>query len=541
MISFTPHPEIALNEKDFDSAKHKACYRGDYVRIFEDIKKGVLPEVSVCRTLILQDLWFIVYFVMEVRDANHPHWVKTCQMVEKGPKSDTLDIWARYHGKSSIITIAETLQYELKNPEHCTGILAYSRPAAKKFLRIIKSTCERSDMLKQAFPDVMWQKPESQSPKWSEDDGLVFKRQGASRGESSVEAWGLTEGMPTGRHFERLVFDDLETEDIRESPDMLNKVFEKFQMAGNLGTGRDTDITRVIGTYYSYFGPNVKIRDMKYPDERSIYKTRLIPASDNGTREGNPILLEPKSWEKAKTSKFFNSQQLCDPTPLSDIILNPTYLKPIEHKFIPKDIYKFMVIDQAGDDKENSTSGDSWSIGCIGIKPCIDEIGASDVYLLDLIAGKMTHAEAINHIVQVYVRNGIVMQLGVEKVGLSTTEIHIVGALRARGRYISIDNRNLVLLKPAGRSKEQRIEAALQWPLTNGKLFYSTDIPDHYIDMIKEEMLKFPFYHVDILDMWAYAYDMFKEFRFMGVPEEDEDDDSNVIPIETGRSKLGGY
>ena len=200
-----------------------------------------------------------------------------------------------------------------------------------------------------------------------------------------------------------------------------------------------------------------------------------------------------------------------------------------------------MVIDQAGDDKENSTSGDSWSIGCIGIKPCIDEIGASDVYLLDLIAGKMTHAEAINHIVQVYVRNGIVMQLGVEKVGLSTTEIHIVGALRARGRYISIDNRNLVLLKPAGRSKEQRIEAALQWPLTNGKLFYSTDIPDHYIDMIKEEMLKFPFYHVDILDMWAYAYDMFKEFRFMGVPEEDEDDDSNVIPIETGRSKLGGY
>jgi hypothetical protein len=71
-----------------------------------------------------------------------------------------------------------------------------------------------------------------------------------------------------------------------------------------------------------------------------------------------------------------------------------------------------------------------------------------------------------------------------------------------------------VLLRPAGRSKNNRIESALQWPLNNSKLHYSTAIPEKYIDAIKEEMNKFPFFHVDILDAWAYAYDLIKEFRF---------------------------
>jgi len=259
---------------------------------------------------------------------------------------------------STIITIAETIQYQLKHPDHCTGIFAYSRPAAKKFLRGIKVLLESSDLLKWCFPDVLYAKPESESPKWSEDDGLVLRRAGSSRGESSVEAWGLTEGMPTGRHFERCVFDDLETEDIRESPDMLNKVYSKFEMAGNLGTFSDSDVTRVIGTYYSHFGPNIKIRDKKYPDGSNIYKLRLIPGSDNGTRSGNPVLMDLGSWKKEKTGQHFNSQQLCDPTPSSDIRLSADYLKPIEPQFIPRNIHKFMVLDQAGGDETDKQSKD---------------------------------------------------------------------------------------------------------------------------------------------------------------------------------------
>jgi hypothetical protein len=537
MIDFVPHPGVALNRAS--KTTQSVVYRNDYEAIFRDIANGILDQRAAFRALVLDDLFFILYFVMGIEKANHPFVVKVAKMVSTGARSDTLDIWSRFHYKSSLLTIAETVQFTVANPEKCTGIFAYSRPAAKKFLIGLKTLFEQNDLLKTCFPDVVWSKPESESPKWSLDEGLVFKRKGASRGESNIEAWGLTEGMPTGRHFERCVFDDLETEDIRDSPDMLNKVYSKFEMAANLGTGSDDDIVRVIGTYYSHYGPNVRIRDMKYADGRNVYKLRLIPGSDDGTREGNPVLVDKNTWAKLKTSSHFNSQQLCDPTPSTEVKLDFTYLKPIENKLIPREVYKFMVIDQAGGGDDKTTSKDMWSYGVVGVEPCMDEIGQSKVYLMDIEADKMTHSEGIDGIVRMYLSHGVIHQLGVEKTGMSTTEIHITNALRARGRRVSADARNLVVLKPVGRTKQFRVESALQWPLNNGMLYYSTTIHNRYIEMIKEEMNKFPFYHVDILDMWAYVYDMIKAFRFVDYRDFRDYEEEWEEPI--GRSAVTGY
>jgi len=443
---------------------------------------------------------------------------------------------------SVIITQAETIQYHLKHPEHCTGILAYVRPAAKAFLRSIKALLERSGFLKQCFPDILWHKPESQAQKWSEDDGLVWKRESSSRKESTIEAWGLVEGMPTGRHFERMVFDDIETDDIRESPDMLDKVYSKFQMANtNLGTGSDDDVVRIIGTYYSHFGPIVRIGEMKYDNGSPIYTLRVVPGSDNGERDGNPVLMEAKTWEKAKKSVHFASQQLCNPTPISELKLDKNSLVAIEPEKIPRDVYKFMVLDQAGGDETDKQSIDLWSFGVIGVEPCYDDIGQSNIYLLDIEADKMSHSEGINGVVTMYLRNGIIEQMGVEKVGLSTTEIHIANALKIKGRRLSLAGGNLVLLKPAGRSKERRVESALQWPLNNGKIFYSTSIPKQYIEAIQAEMDKFPFYHVDILDMIAYVYDMVKEYHFHHHYDTEQYQNYDYDYADTGRSAIGGY
>lgn len=527
MIKFERHPEIAtvaeVKSGLLSSGCFKAAYRNDYDAIFTDVASGKFSEKMALRSLFANDLWFLVNYGFRITDkeawngekAHHPFVVQMCQMVETGPRADTLDIWARGHWKSTVITQAETIQFQIKNPDCCSGIFAYSRPAAKKPLTGLKNLLETSELLQWCFDDVLWKRPDVEAPKWSLDEGLIFKRTNHSRGESSIESWGLTEGMPTGRHYERVVFDDLETEDIRESPDMLAKVFSKFQMAFvNLGTMSKTNSRRIIGTYYSHFGPNVKIGNMAYPDGRKVFALRIVPGSKDGTRGGDPVLMDAESWELAKTGEHFNSQQLCDPTPSSEIRLNGSYLRPVEPAFIPKSVYKFMVLDQAGGDETNKQSGDLWSYGVLGIEPILDDIGQSNVYLLDIEADKMSHSEGIDGIVRMYLRNGIIQQMGVEKAGMSTTEIHITNALRMRGRRLSLDAGNLVLLKPAGRSKEKRVETALQWPLNNGKLFYSTAIPRKYIDAITEEMQKFPFYHVDILDMWAYAYDMFKEFRF---------------------------
>jgi hypothetical protein len=540
LIQFIPHPEIALTGESFNPKVHKAVYRYNYEEIFRQIANGKLDKKGAYRSLILNDLFFIVLFVMEIEKANHPFVVSRCQDVQDGPYTDTLDIWARFHYKSVIVTIAETIQYALKHPEHCNGIHCYVRPLAKKFLDSIKQTFEKSELLKWCFPDIVWQNPQSEAPNWSLDGGITLKRKSASRKEATVEAWGLVEGQATGRHFERNVLDDIETDDIRESPDQLDKCYSKIEMSENLGTGSDSDVWRLIGTFYSYFGPMVRLRDRKYPDGRPMYKTRIVTGSSNGTRDGSPVLMDLNTWEKMKTSRFFNSQQLCDPTPSSELKLDKRDLKPIDPKFIPRDIYKFMVLDQAGGDETDKLSKDLWSFCVIGVQPCLDDIGQSNIYLLDVEADKMSHSEGINGVVTMYLRNGIIEQMGVEKVGLSTTEIHITDALRVKGRRLSLKAGNLFLLKPAGRSKERRVEAALQWPLNNGKIFYSTDIPEYYIDAIREEMDKFPFYHVDILDGIAYVYDMLKGYHFHH--HYDVDLEREEIPMdETGRSVCGGY
>ena len=542
MIKFERHPDIAFNAAEFNKGGFKTIYTHDYSALFKGIATGALNEREVLRSLFANDLWFLVCHGLGVKKANHPFVVNMARMLEAGPKTMTLDIWARVHFKSLLITQGETVQYHLKNPEDCSGIFAYVRPAAKAFLRSIKIFYEMSDLLKWCFPEVLWKNPSSESPKWSEDDGLIFKRKNSARKESTIEAWGLIEGMPTGRHFERRVYDDIETDDIRDSPDMLQKCFDKFEMSANLGT--DNGIERVIGTFYSHYGPMVKIRNKKDINGNFMYCTRVQPATEDGTINGRPVLLSQAHLDRLKAGQFFNSQQLCDPTPTSEIKLNFSMLKPIEPEFIPRHIFKIMVLDQAGGDETNKQSKDLWSYGVFGVEPCSnDEIGQNKVYVLDIEADKMSHSEGIDGVVRMYLRNGIIQKMGVEKTGLSTTEIHISNALKAYGRRISIDSGNLVLLKPGGRSKIFRIESALQWPLNNGKLFYSTTIPRRYIEAIQEEMNKFPFHHVDILDMWAYIYDMIKELNFYDEWEDEEDLLYGAKPkyIQNTRDQYTGY
>lgn len=555
MIKVDPHPEIAfptLPGAEYKAGGYKARYLFDYGAIFRDVVAGKLKEWDALRSLFVNDLWFLIRFGFGIEKANHPFVVNMCRAVQTGPRTDTLDIWARFHYKSTIITQAETFQFEIKNPECCTGIFCYARPPAKKHLRGLKVLMEESDLLQWCFPERLWKRPEVEAPKWSEDEGLILKRSSASRKESSIEAHGLIEGMPTGSHFERNVFDDLETEDIRESPDMLAKVFSKFQMAQvNLATGSDTDQARVIGTYYSYFGPNVQIRDLKYPDGRTMYHLRLVPGSDDGTREGKPVLMDANSWEKAKMNDHFNSQQLCDPTPRTDIKLDFSLFRPIEPKFLPKNRLKFVIIDPAGDDEvTKGTHNDKWAMGCISVDPVMDDLGTSRIFIEDVEYGQMVLSAAVDAGVGLYIRNGRITGLGVERVGTDTTYDHIRKGLLAKGRHVKIkksarDGGNLVLLSPDGKKKTRRVESALSWPLNNGKIYYSTALDSGLLDELRAECNKFPFFHVDILDMIAYTYKLMEEMRFNFYLQEevdagDEDFEDKPEYVQ-GRSAVGGY
>ena len=171
----------------------------EFWRLLESRAKS--REAAV-RELVKADLYYLLVRVCGRQDMVNEFAFARCREVEADPNG-RLDLWAREHFKSSIITFGLTIQDVLKDPDITIGIFSHTRPIAKAFLRQIMRELEGNRALHAAFPDVLWGEDVRQAPKWSEDDGIIVRRK-SNPNEATVEAWGpsfisLPIGMGRGR------------------------------------------------------------------------------------------------------------------------------------------------------------------------------------------------------------------------------------------------------------------------------------------------------------------------------------------------------
>ena len=234
-------------------------------------------------------------------------WIyERCKEVDAAPWGH-IDLWSRFHYKSTIITFAGTIQEIISDPSVTVGIFSHTRPIAKGFMRQIKREFEDNERLKALFPEILWQNPKTESPSWSEDNGIIVRRSNNPK-ESTVEAWGLVDGQPTSKHFDRLFYDDIVTRESVTSPDMIRKVTEAFSLSLNLG--HMASRRAIAGTRYHYNDSYKTIMD------RGTAVPRIYPATDDGTVEGNPVLLtdeELVAHRRDLGSYVFGCQMLQDP------------------------------------------------------------------------------------------------------------------------------------------------------------------------------------------------------------------------------------
>lgn len=552
MIKFTPHPEIALNQKEYDPQRHKAWYLYNYDAIFSDIASGKLPAVPTYRQLVLTDLFFITHFIMENPLYNCPFGVNACHMVQNNDPMTGYDveIWARGHLKSFSMTQAQRVQRILQNPELCALVMSYKKPASERFVFSVMQTLEKPILI-QAFPDILYAKPSTQADSWSLQGGIIVNRKSKSRKEKTFEGAGLLEGMPTGGHWDDIDYDDVETLDTAKSPDVTKDLINAYEMSKNLGMPNGMTRKRIIGTFYSHYGLLSHLIAKKTFDGKPMHKVRIIPATSDGTKTGKPIFLSQKALDELKTDPHsFNTQQLCNPTPASDVKIDFHCLRPIEYQFLPKNRLKFVVIDPAGDTAVMSSNRtDNWAIGCISVEPHMDELGLSKIFIEDIEYGQMSLEVAIDTAVAIHLRNGRITGTGIERVGTDSTYDHVMKGLRAKRRRAEIkkserDNGNIVLLSTDQKKKATRIETSLAWPWNNGMVYYVSHLRDDALNEIREECNKFPFFHVDLLDMISYIYQVLEKMKFNFYLQvmEDQEDEGNYEPVmETGRSLYGGY
>ena len=323
------------------------------------------------------DRYFLFVYVLNGHYGIHPWLYDRCREVQLEPDG-CIDLWSREHFKSTLISYAGIIQEILNDPEITVGIFSHTRPIAKGFMDQIKLEFEGNQKLKALYPDILYDNPAIESPKWSKDGGIVVKRQGNPR-EATVEAWGLVDGQPTSKHFKLMVYDDVVTIASVTTAEQIQKTTDAWDISSNLASKKeDGNIRRwMIGTRYNYADSYHEIM------ERGAAKPRIYPATDDGTIDGNPVFLTREAWDKkVRETSLYNlaCQQLQNPNAGNMAEFKEEYLRYYDVRPLTLNVY--IMCDYAGG---RSSSGSSkTAMAAIGVDSGLNK------YFLDGAAHKMS-------------------------------------------------------------------------------------------------------------------------------------------------------
>lgn len=289
------------------------------------------------------DLFYLIAFVLRRPDLLKPWLFARCRDVQRQPNG-MLDLWAREHYKSTIINFGLTIFDIINDPELTICIFSHTKPIAKGFLRQIKSEMEQNEDLPRLWPDIFWAVPKNESPKWSEDSGIVVKRKGNPK-EATLEAHGLVDGQPTSKHYRGRIYDDVVTIESVSTPEQIAKTTYSFQMSDNLGAEGGWE--RYIGTRYHQFDTYRVIMDEK------IAVPRLHPATKDGKEGGEPVLVSRETLAKKRRVQgpyVFGSQMLLNPTADQAMGFRTEWLEygDVEYHQAKRLLWRFILVDPAG-------------------------------------------------------------------------------------------------------------------------------------------------------------------------------------------------
>ena len=440
------------------------------------------------RLLCQTDLYYLLVRACRRADMLNDFAFARCREVEASPNGH-LDLWAREHFKSSIITFGLTIQSILKDPEITFGIFSHTRPIAKAFLRQIMRELESNKALHAAFPDILWGEDVRQAPKWSEDDGIIVKRK-SNPNEATIEAWGLVDGQPTSKHFKVLLYDDIVVAGSVTTPEMIAKTMVEMERSYNLGT--TPGLKRAAGTRWHFNDTYRTVID------RGTFKPREHPGRIGGTEEGESVF-----W-----SDEIHTQKRRDMGPYTyaaQILLNPKAdaLQGFKREWLrhytqvdPKKMNAYICVDAASSKKKGS---DYTAMMVIGLGT------DGNYYVLDMVRDRLNLAERLDRLFLLH-RKWKPKQVRYERYGM-LADIEAIKARQEQETY-----RFDVMEVGGVTAKADRIRRMI--PMFEAgkvylpKSFHVTDWQKTVVDLVhsfvEEEFYPFPVgLHEDMLDAMA--------------------------------------
>jgi len=340
------------------------------IRWWDTIDQGGTSLAGI-RALCLVDRFYLLVKVCRRTDMLKTWIYERCREVEKSPNGH-LDLWAREHYKSTIITYGGSIQRILQDPEITICIFSHVSEIASKFLGQIKTELETNEVLKKAFPDILYENPERQALSWSVQGGIVVKRKSNPK-ERTLEASGLVDGQPISMHYKLRVYDDVVTDKSVHTPEQIQKTTDAYSLSQALGQiGGDV---WCVGTRYSFADT------YEWMMERGAVIPRTYPATEDGTAEGAPVLFSKSEWANRKrnhTDSDIACQYLQNPLSGKQRMFDTRLLQVYEVR--PEILGVYVMCDPARSKKAGS---DNSAIMVVGVDYALNK------YLLDGFNHKM--------------------------------------------------------------------------------------------------------------------------------------------------------
>jgi len=471
-----------------------------YAHILREAEKEHCVKDTLNR-LGRRDLFFLLTRLLNRKDIDRDWLFDRCLEVQANP-DDHLDLWAREHYKSTIITFGKTIQDVLDShspdpygpfKEVTVGIFSHTAPIAKAFLSQIKMEFENNVLLQEVYPDVLYENPRKEALRWSVDKGICVKRKSNPK-EATIAAHGLVDGQPTGMHYQVLNYDDVVTRESVTTPEQIQTVTDALALSYNLGA--DGGTRRFIGTRYHANDTYATIL------KRKTATPRIYPATHDGKPEGDPVFLTRENLVKKRDDMgpyVFACQMLQNPVADEAQGFKLDWLR---HYSVldPSDLNLYLLCDPAGGKKKDN---DYTVMLVIGLGP------DRNYYLVDGIRDRLNLTERTKHLMRFHKQYDI-KKVGYEKYG-KDSDIEHIEYVQEQERY-----RFDILPLGGGMPKNDRIRKLVpifetgRFYLPHRLLFsdYEKKTKDFVQIFIGDEYETFPVSsHDDMLDCMARVVD----------------------------------
>lgn len=431
-------------------------------------------------------------------------------------------------GKSTLLTQARPLQLALKYPDCALLIANEKMDGATKFLAEIKNQCATNAFLRALFPELIWENPEKDAPKWSESEATLKRTH--SRKEPTFQAIGVG-GALTGMHPDHAFVDDMLSDEAAENARIGSfAIIEKInrwvsQLRPIVNSAEPWHGMTFIGTPWwegdSYqhvekafgYGEAKQTKTLKTSVGGSTIAVECYRLGDLAVFR-RPILENGTSWFPERWPDEKLAKMRVDDALLfnANMMLNPTAPELVEFK---PDWKRY--VEWSGDKAVSYRGQDFAEKSCaiadldvvMSVDPAFTEGGTSDSRQAIMVSGGtpeglriLLKAQATKQSLDGFLRDIVEFvrtykprKLLLEKAGQQITFINDVKArLASAGLYVSVE-----LVTPGGKNKDKRI-ATLGAFFERGVILAHRDAHDFWREYDGFPRSKYK----DLLDALAY-------------------------------------